>query len=130
MMYFFSLDNRTNPPKPKLGQVYAIMVEGLSSRWYDVFLHIGIDRAMLDKAAANNPYDAHLACLEIITYWVDREDPPATWKAFADVLRHKLLEGKAADKVEVLFCSKTPPREFLTLFNEVAIWKHKLYPNG
>lgn len=91
-----------------MGDVYSVLVDSVYFRWFDIFLNLGIDRAMLEKSAEDHPYNSHLSLLDVIILWLEREDPPPTWQALADVLRHKLLEGKIADEIEKKYCPKPP----------------------
>ena len=83
-------------------------------QWYDLFLHLGIDQAILDKSFSDHPFDAHVCLLDMINLWLKRDDPPATWKEMVDVLRCKLLEGRMAKIVEDKYCSNPshPPRKY------------------
>lgn len=104
--FFTELYNPSDPSKPKMGDVYSVLVDSIYFRWFDIFLNLGIDRAMLEKSAKDHPYNSHLSLLDVIILWLEREDPPPTWQALADVLRHKLLEGKIADEIEKKYCAK------------------------
>jgi len=99
------LNTPSNPSKPQMGDVYSLLVDGALTRWYDIFIHLGIDRAMLEKSARDHPDNSHLALLDVIVLWLEKEDPPPTWQALAHVLRHKVLEGKIAEKIEKKYIS-------------------------
>lgn len=103
----------TVPAKPTANEVYTLLVDTLLPQWYDLFLHLGIDRAILDKSFSDHPFDPHVCLLDMIKLWLQREDPPATWKEMADVLRCKLLEGRYAVIVEEKYCSDPshPPHD-------------------
>ena len=109
------LCNHSDPSKPQMGDVYALLVDGALYRWYDIFVHLGVDRAVLDKAARDHPCNSHLSLLDVIVVWLEREDPPPTWQALAHVLRHNLLEGKISEKIEKKFCSNQDSGKRYTL---------------
>lgn len=111
VIYFLAVP--TVPAKPTANEVYTLLVDTLLPQWYDLFLHLGIDRAILDKSFSDHPFDPHVCLLDMIKLWLQREDPPATWKEMADVLRCKLLEGRYAVIVEEKYCSDPshPPRK-------------------
>ena len=94
------------------------LIENLVPRWYDIFLHLGIDRSILDKCLEEYPYDDRSALLKVIAVWLQRVDPPPSWRALVDVLQNILLEGKLAVEIKKKYCRD------LLLENEGALHVH------
>ena len=98
------LNNPSDPNCPKFKDVYLALIDQLQPRWYDVFLHLGIEREILDKCLKDHPFDYHSSLVKILTVWLQRENPPPSWQALVDVLQNKLLEGKLAVTIKQKFC--------------------------
>lgn len=69
-----------------------------------MFLHLGIEREVLDECLKENPFDYHSSLVKILAVWLQRENPPPSWQALVDVLQNRLLEGKLAVTIKQKFC--------------------------
>ena len=98
------LNNPSDSNIPKRNEVYLALVEHLQPRWYDVFLHLGIEREILDKCLKDHPFDNHSALLKMIDVWLQRKNPPPSWHTLVEVLQNNLLETETTDTIITKYC--------------------------
>lgn len=88
---------------PTFASVYDLLIQDLHFYWYEIFMYLGISRESLAEIEEKYPFEAHMCLLEAVKLWVAREDPPPKWEDLARVLRYKILENKAAEKIEKMY---------------------------
>lgn len=88
---------------PTFANVYDILIQDLHFYWYEIFVCLGISRERLKEIEAKYPFEAHMCLFEAVKLWINREDPPPKWQDLVNVLRYKILENKAAQRIEKLY---------------------------
>ena len=90
-------------PIPKLSEVLSA-VQPIQSRWYELFLYLGIQRDVLEKCFTNHPCDDHSSLVEVVLHWLQRTFPPPSWTELVDVIENILLEGTVAHDIKLTYC--------------------------
>ena len=96
----------------KLKEV-LIVLQPIQTRWYELFLNLGVEREVLNMTYMNHPCDDLLSLTEAITHWQKRKYPPSPWSHLIDVVENILMEGTVAAELKRLYFT-TEGRGILT----------------
>ena len=98
------LNNPSDSSIPKLKEVFVALVPNLQPRWYEIFLNLGIQRRVLEEYLQNHQFDDQSALIHVIALWLQKSDPPPSWRNLVNVVQNILLEGKVAIEIKRKFC--------------------------
>ena len=88
---------------PRLEDVVH-MLQPIQPRWYELFLHLGIQRGVLEELCAKHHFDDHSALVKAVVLWLQRADPSPSWRELVHVVEYYLLEGQTATEIKRKFC--------------------------
>lgn len=97
------LNNPVNESIPKLNEVFHVL-QPIQSRWYELFFHLGIERTTLEDCYTDHPYDDRSSLIRGVVLWLQRTDPPPSWRDLVDVVEYHLLEGHIAAEIKRNYC--------------------------
>ena len=83
------------------------MLQTVETRWYELFLHLGVERSVLEKFYTIYPFDDHSALIQAVALWLQKTNPSPSWIDLASVVEYYLLEGQAANEIRSKYCLGT-----------------------
>lgn len=105
LIFVLNIPHSGNPCDlpPKLNEIVYVL-KPIETRWYELFLYLGIKRTILEKLCAENPCDDHSSLIEAILHWLQRKDPLPSWKELIEVVQNVLMEGTVANEIKKFCC--------------------------
>ena len=84
---------------PNQRDVLNLLV-GISSKWYDIGLSLGIDDNDLDELSRNVQYTNATKLSKVIRKWIDTKSSPVTWETVISAIEGPIVDNKnKADEI-------------------------------